>query len=127
MKRTLLKNVAKNVSEDIKERRSEYKSWNRKVKDLVNESKRKVDEEFGRKLSEKLFENEKLFCKEVKRKRGGVGGMSVRVKREDGVLVSSREEVKEVWKRHFECLMNAKTEGEAVMSSMGMEPGEERV
>ena len=37
--------------------------------------------------------------------------MSVRVKREDGVLVSSREEVKGVWKRHFECLMNAKTEG----------------
>ena len=66
--------LQKNVSEDIRQRRrSEYKSWNRKVKDLVNESKRKLDEEFGRKLSEKFFENKKLFWKEVKRERGGMG------------------------------------------------------
>ena len=32
-------------------RRTEHKSWNRKVKDLVKESKRKVDEKFGIKLS----------------------------------------------------------------------------
>ena len=39
----------------------------------MNESKRKVDEEFGRKLSEKFFEDKKLFWKEVKRERGGKG------------------------------------------------------
>ncbi len=32
--------------------RSEYKSWNKKVKELMDESKMKVDEEFKRKLSE---------------------------------------------------------------------------
>ena len=47
--------------------------------------------------------------------------------REDGVLMSSREEAKEVWKRHFECLMNTKTEGEAIVSSMGIEAGRKSV
>ncbi len=30
-------------------RKAEYKFWERKVKELVNESKKKVNEEFGRK------------------------------------------------------------------------------
>ncbi len=53
-------------------KRTEYKSWNRKVKELVKESKRRVDDEFGGKLSEKFNEN-KLFWKEVtgERKRCG--------------------------------------------------------
>ncbi len=38
-------------------RRAEYKSWNRKVKELVRENKRIVDEGFGGKLSEKFSEN----------------------------------------------------------------------
>ncbi len=54
-----------------------------------------------------------MFWKEVKRERGGVEGGSVRMKREDGILVSSKEEVRGVWKNHFEHLLNVKTEGEA--------------
>ncbi len=34
--------------------RSEYKTWNKKVKELMGESKIRVDEEFDRKLSENL-------------------------------------------------------------------------
>ncbi len=49
-------------------RTNEYKSWNRKVKELV-ESKTRVDEEFGRNLSENFTEDNKLFWKEVKRER----------------------------------------------------------
>ncbi|RUM30999.1 MAG: hypothetical protein DSY42_03535 [Aquifex sp.] len=38
-----------NVAEEVGVRgRIEYKSWNRKVKELVKESKKRVDEEFGR-------------------------------------------------------------------------------
>ena len=43
--------LQKNVSEKIRVRRTEYFL---KVKELVKESKRKVDEEFGIKLSEKF-------------------------------------------------------------------------
>ncbi len=34
--------------------RSEYITWNKKVKELMDESKMRVDEEFDRKLSENL-------------------------------------------------------------------------
>ncbi len=59
------------VNEEVRERRrSEYKFWNRKVKELVKESKRKVDDEFGRKLSEKFGENKKFFGKCESEERG---------------------------------------------------------
>ena len=93
------------------------------MKELVDESKMKVDEEFGRKLSEKFMDNRKLFWKEVRKERGDTGGVSLRMKREDGMLVGSKEEVKGVWKRHFERLMNGGTGGEAIVTSMGMEAG----
>ena len=67
-------------------RRSEYRAWKKRVKDLVDESKMRVDEEFGRKLSEKFMDNKKLFWKEVRKERGDVGGVSLRMRREDGML-----------------------------------------
>lgn len=44
-----------------------------------------------------------------------------------GCFVSSKEEMKGVWKRHFEHLMNGGTLGEAIVTSMGMEAGGKRV
>ena len=75
-------------------------------------------------VSEEFNENEKLFWKKVKKERQGEGGrdFNVKNKREDVVCISSRE-VKEIWKSHFECLTNEKTEKEAILSSMGMEAG----
>ncbi len=109
-------------------RRSEYRTWKKKIKELVDESKMRVNEEFGRKLSEKFMYNRKFFWKEVTRERErAVGGGSRRMKREDGVLVSRREEVQGVCKRHFECLMNGGAGGEAIVMSMGMEAGGKRV
>ena len=35
--------------------------------------------------------------------------VNVRIKREDEVCVSGKEKAKEIWKRHFEHLMNEKT------------------
>ncbi len=54
-------------------RKFEYKEWEKKVRELIEESKRRVDEEFGRKLSQNFCEN-KLFWKEVKMVRGGERG-----------------------------------------------------
>lgn len=42
------------------------------MKKLVNESKTRMDEELGRKLSEEFSEIKKLFRKEVKKERGAV-------------------------------------------------------
>ncbi|KAK3893161.1 hypothetical protein Pcinc_003002 [Petrolisthes cinctipes] len=119
--------LQRNVPEEVRERwKREYNVCKRQVKMMVSESKRRVDEEFGMKLSEKFKENKKLFWKEVKRERGEGKSGSVRMKREDGVTVSRSEEVKEVWKRHFDGLMNGGTGGEAVVTCMGMEAGGRR-
>lgn len=55
----------------------------------------------------KFLENRKPLWKEAKKEKN-VEGLSGRVK-EDQVLVSSKEEAKGIWKRHFELLMNGKT------------------
>ena len=41
------------------------------MKRLVRESKERVDEDFGRKISANFKENKKLFWKEVKKEMGG--------------------------------------------------------
>ncbi len=56
------------------------------MRELIEESKRRVDEEFGRKLSQNFSENEKLFWKEVKKVRGGEKSGDVRMRGEDGEL-----------------------------------------
>ena len=113
-----------NVPEEVKERRKrEYKACKKEVRRLVKESKERVDEEFGRKLSEKYNENKKLFWKEVKKEREEGKSGRVRMKNEDGVTASGSEAVKGVWKRYFERLMNEKTKGQAVVTSMGMGAG----
>ncbi len=122
-KKNAYKRMLQRNASELSARRSEYRAWKKKIKELVDESKIRVDEEFGRKLSEKFMDNRKLFWKEVKRARGDVGGVSLRMKREDGVLVSRKEEVKGEWKRHFERSMNGGAGEEAIVTRMGMEAG----
>ena len=43
-----------------------------------------MDEEFSVKINEKFNENKLLFWKEVKKERGGVGAVNVRIKGERG-------------------------------------------
>ncbi len=65
------KMLQRNLPEEVKARRkSEYKKWQKRVRELIEESRR-VDEEFGRKLSHGFSENMKLFWKGVKKVRGG--------------------------------------------------------
>ncbi len=69
--------LQRNLPEEVKARRkSEYKEWKRRVRRLIEESKRRVDEEFGRKLCQNFSENKKLFWKEVKKVRGGALSLS---------------------------------------------------
>ena len=70
--------LKRNLAKEINGRRNQYKFWNRKIKDLVKESKRRVHKEFGIKLSEKFKKNKKSW-KEVKEEKG-VQGVNVRIK-----------------------------------------------
>ncbi len=89
--------LQRNFLEEVKARRkSEYKEWKKKVRELIKESNRKVDEEFGRKLSQNFSEN-KLFWKEVKKVRGGERGGSVRMRGENGEPVRGESELKRLF------------------------------
>ncbi len=80
--------LQRNLPEEVKARRkSEYKDWKNRVKELIEESKRRMDEEFGRKLSQNFSENKKLFWKEVKKVRGGEKSGDVRMRGENGELL----------------------------------------
>ncbi len=44
--------LQRNMPEEVQARRkSEYKEWKKRVREMIEESKRRVDVEFGRKLS----------------------------------------------------------------------------
>lgn len=65
--------LQRTVAKEIREKMAnEYRSLDRKAKELIEESKIRVDKEFGRKLSEKFSKSMKLFWREVNRKRGGI-------------------------------------------------------
>ncbi len=97
-KRAYKKMLQRNLPEGVKARRkSEYKEWKRKVRELIKESMRRVDEEFGRKLSQNLCDNKKLFWKEVKKARGGERDGGVRMRGEDGEYVGDESELKRLW------------------------------
>ncbi len=63
---------------------------------LVKESKERVHEDFGRRLStEYSMENKKLFSREVRKEMGGRISEACRIKRSDGVTVRQNEELRE--------------------------------
>ncbi len=59
--------------------------------------------------------------------RGGERGGGVKMRGEDGEPVRSESELKELWQGYFQQLMNNEAEGEAVVTSMGIEAGRGRV
>ncbi len=66
-KRAYKKMLQRNLPEKVKARgKSGYREWKKSVRELIAESNRRVDEEFGRKLSQNFSENKKLFWKEEK-------------------------------------------------------------
>ncbi len=60
--------LQRNLPEEVKARRkSEYKDWKKRVREMIEESKRRVDEELGWKFSKKILVKTRSFWKEVKR------------------------------------------------------------
>merc|ERR1712035_241415 len=62
-KKTLERNVPERVRN---ERKRVYVEYKRRVKQVIQESKRRTDEDFGRPMSEKYKEDKRLYWKEVK-------------------------------------------------------------
>ncbi len=63
--------LQRNLPEEVKARRKpKYKEWKKRVKELMEESERRMDEEFGRKLSQNFNENKKLFWKRGEKGEG---------------------------------------------------------
>ena len=60
--------------EETKQRCMEAYREKRKVKRCIIQSKKKVNEQFGRKINEDMNGNRKLFWKEVSNAKGGMGG-----------------------------------------------------
>jgi hypothetical protein len=79
----------------------EYKERCREVK----RAKRRVGEEWCRKLAENFKERSKMFWKEVNKARRGREEGVEGVRGEDGVVVQGEIEVGERWKIHFSDLL----------------------
>ncbi len=59
--------------------------------------------------------------------RGGERGGGVKMRGEDGEPVRDKSKLKGLWRGYFEQLMNNEAEGEAVITSMGIEAGRGQV
>ena len=90
----LIKLVMAASDEETKERCMEaYREKKRKVKKCIIQSKKKVNEQFGRKMNEDVNGNRKLFWKEVSNvKRGKVESCS-RIKDGNGRLKQGEDKV----------------------------------
>ncbi len=53
------------------------------------------------------MENKKLFWREVKKEMGGRKSEACRIRRIDKVIVRRNEEIREVWKSHFEKVLSS--------------------
>ena len=78
----------------------------RKVKRCIIQIKKKVNELFGRKMSEDANGNRKLFWKEVSNVKGGKVESCSRIKDGNRSLLQVKHEVRRIWKEYFEALYN---------------------
>ncbi len=69
--------------------RSEYKTWNKKVKEVMDKSKMRVDEEFDRKLSKNFTDSRELTQKTILEGEESERGVGLRRGRDFKMLVSS--------------------------------------
>ena len=75
----------------------------------IIQSKKKVNEHFGRKMNEDVSGNRKLFCHGVSNVKGVKVDNFSRIKGGNGRLVQGEDEVRRIWKEYFEDLFNIDT------------------
>ena len=70
-----------------------YREEKRKVKRCIYLNKKKVNEQFRRKMNEDVNENRKLFWKEVSTAKGGKAESCSKIKDGNGRLAQREDEV----------------------------------
>ena len=93
----------------------------RKVKTCIIHSKKKVNEQFGRKINKDVNENRKLFWKEVSNAKGGKVEKCSRIKDGHGRLAQREDEVRKFWKEYCKDLYNMDTQQEAAFHMCGFD------
>ena len=94
IKDAALKEVLAASNEEAKERCMEaYREEKRKVKRSVYQSKKKVSEQFGRKVTEDVNGNKKLFWKEMNNTEGRKVESCSRIKDGNGSLTQGEDEM----------------------------------
>ena len=89
-------------NEDTKERCMEaYTEEKRKVKRCIIQSKKKVNEQFGRNMNEDMNGNRKWFWNEVSSVKGGKIESCSRVKDRNGRLVQGEDKARKIWKEYL--------------------------
>ena len=68
----------------------------RKVKRCIYQSKKKVNEQFERKMNEDVNGNKRLFWKEVSNSKGGKVESCSRIKDGNGRLAQGKDEVQKI-------------------------------
>ena len=95
------KEVLAASDEEAKERYMEvYREEKIKLNRCIYQSKKKVNEQFGRNINEDV--NRKLFWKEVINAKGGKKNSFNRMKDGNGRFVQGGDQVRMIWKEYFE-------------------------
>ena len=92
----------------------------KKVKKSIYQSKKKVNEHFGRKMSGAVNGNRKLFWKEVSNAKGGKVENCRRLKDGNGTLTQGEDEVRRICKEYFEDLYNIDIQEEVAITMCGI-------
>ncbi len=93
-----------------------------KLKQAIKKSKERVDEDFGKRLSEKYKGDRKSYWREVRNERNADNiSLSIinEVMDENGKMLKDGEAVKERWREHFKNLKNVTDGGPAVVWNGG--------
>ena len=93
----------------------------RKVKRYINQSKKEVQEQFGRKKNQDVNGNRKLFWKELSKSNGGKVENSNRIKDGNGRLVLEDVEVRRICKEYYEDLYNIDTQEQVAVHMCGFD------
>ncbi len=114
---------------DLKrERKKKYRECKTKLKQAIKESKKRVDEDFGKWLSEKYKEDRKSYWREVKNESNAdTDNTSLskisEVLDENGKVLKDGAAVKERWREYLKNLMNVKNGGPAKVTAAVLNGG----
>ena len=97
-----------------------YKEEKRNVKRCIYQSKKDVNEQFGRKMNQEVDGNRKLFWKEVSKVNGGKVESCSRIKNGDGRALRE-DEVCMIWNEHFEDLYNMDIQDQVAIHMFGFD------